>query len=184
MVNLRPQFTRRGEISVIVALAKLLRDLARPARSLRPPDNRELRTDNSNKLYAFRMKKPKSLNVFAFHKPETLLEYLEPNANLNTRLANLLTADQMPTTNLWSAQIEAIRNLEKSLAADLPFYQIRSFTKCWARMTLVLARSIVLFGLSTVHGYSPLKLHSRRIDGAQGAPRLFVRGAQLAKSVR
>ncbi|MGZ6479752.1 MAG: DEAD/DEAH box helicase family protein, partial [Bdellovibrionales bacterium] len=61
---------------------------------------------------------PKSRNVFAFHKPETLLEYLEPNANLNTRLTNLLTADQMPKSNLWSAQIEAIRNLEKSLAAN------------------------------------------------------------------
>src|SRR5207237_3221978 len=53
-----------------------------------------------------------------FHKPETLLEYLEPNANLSTRLTNLLTSDQMPTTNLWSAQIETIRNLEKSLAAN------------------------------------------------------------------
>src|SRR5437016_10899588 len=61
---------------------------------------------------------PKSRNVFAFHRPETLLEYLEPNANLNIRLANLLTTDQMPTANLWSAQIEAIRNLEKSLAAN------------------------------------------------------------------
>jgi type I restriction enzyme, R subunit len=61
---------------------------------------------------------PKSRNVFAFHKPETLLEYLEPNANLNTRLTNLPTTDQMPTANLWSAQIEAIRNLEKSLAAN------------------------------------------------------------------
>src|SRR5438034_3473461 len=61
---------------------------------------------------------PKSRNVFAFHKPETLLEYLEPNANLNTRLTNLLTADQMPKSNLWSAQIEAVRNLEKSLAAN------------------------------------------------------------------
>src|SRR5437867_2680211 len=61
---------------------------------------------------------PKSRNVFAFHRPETLLEYLEPNANLNIRLANLLTTDQMPTTNLWSAQIEAISNLEKSLAAN------------------------------------------------------------------
>src|SRR5947208_452995 len=61
---------------------------------------------------------PKSRNVFAFHRPETLLEYLEPNANLNTRLTNLLTADQMPTTNLWSAQIEAIRNREKSLAVN------------------------------------------------------------------
>src|SRR5437016_6022864 len=32
---------------------------------------------------------PKIRNIFAFHNPETLLEYLEPNANLNTRLANL-----------------------------------------------------------------------------------------------
>src|SRR5438309_10935851 len=61
---------------------------------------------------------PKSRNVFAFHKPETLLEWLEPDTQLNTRLANLLTSDQMPKINLWSAQIEAIRNLEKSLAAN------------------------------------------------------------------
>src|SRR5205809_1362038 len=61
---------------------------------------------------------PKSRNVFAFHKPETLLEYLEPNGNLNTRLADLPTRCQMPKSNLWSAQIEAIRNLEKSLAAN------------------------------------------------------------------
>src|SRR5437868_12290201 len=61
---------------------------------------------------------PKSRNVFAFHKPETLLEWLEPDAQLNTRLVNLLTSDQMPKSNLWSAQIEAIRNLEKSLAAN------------------------------------------------------------------
>src|SRR5437667_8204696 len=38
---------------------------------------------------------PKSRNVFAFHRPEALLEYLEPNANLNSRLANLPTWDQM-----------------------------------------------------------------------------------------
>src|SRR6266576_3794946 len=61
---------------------------------------------------------PKSRNVFAFHKPETLLEYLEPEHQLNHRLAELPTSDQMPTSNLWSAQIEAIRNLEKSLAAN------------------------------------------------------------------
>src|SRR4030095_13435871 len=61
---------------------------------------------------------PKSRNVFAFHRPETLLEYLEPEHQLNTRLTNLLTADQMPKSSLWSAQIEAIRNLERSLAAN------------------------------------------------------------------
>src|SRR5258707_5744419 len=44
---------------------------------------------------------PKSRNVFAFHRPETLFEYLEPNANLNTRLANLLTTDQMAKRGLW-----------------------------------------------------------------------------------
>jgi hypothetical protein len=37
---------------------------------------------------------PKSRNVFAFHRPETLLEWLEPEHQLNTRLANLLTLDQ------------------------------------------------------------------------------------------
>ncbi len=61
---------------------------------------------------------PKSRNVFAFHRPETLLEWLEPDKQLNTRMANLPTLDQMPTANLWSAQIEAIRNLEKSLGAN------------------------------------------------------------------
>src|SRR5207248_3723781 len=57
---------------------------------------------------------PKSRNVFAFHKPETLLEWVQSETQLNTRLTNLLTSDQMPTNNLWSAQIEAIRNPEKS----------------------------------------------------------------------
>src|SRR5205809_5420932 len=54
---------------------------------------------------------PKSRNVFAFHRPETLLEWIQTDSQLNYRLANLLIADQMPKTNLWSAQIEAIRNL-------------------------------------------------------------------------
>src|SRR5438874_6666565 len=41
---------------------------------------------------------PKSRNVFAFHRPETLLEYLAPEHQLNVRLASLPTSDQMPTT--------------------------------------------------------------------------------------
>jgi type I restriction enzyme R subunit len=61
---------------------------------------------------------PKSRNVFAFHKPETLLEWLQPEHQLNTGLAELPITDQMSTANLWSAQIEAIHNLEKSLAAN------------------------------------------------------------------
>src|SRR5205823_9076915 len=61
---------------------------------------------------------PKSRNIFAFHKPETLLEWIQAPNQLNNRLANLPATDQMPKSNLWSAQIEAIRNLEKSLAAN------------------------------------------------------------------
>jgi len=37
---------------------------------------------------------PKSRNVFAFHKPETLLEWLEPDTQLNTRLTKLLTTER------------------------------------------------------------------------------------------
>src|SRR5437870_4804613 len=61
---------------------------------------------------------PKSRNVFAFHKPATLLEYLgsardsraafgdSPNASsLASRLADLPAMDQMPPATLWSAQI-------------------------------------------------------------------------------
>jgi type I restriction enzyme R subunit len=61
---------------------------------------------------------PTSRNVFAFHRPETLIEWAQANQQLNRRLVDLPTSDQMPTTNLWSAQIDAIRNLEKSLAAN------------------------------------------------------------------
>src|SRR6266700_1466811 len=61
---------------------------------------------------------PNSRNVFAFHKPETLLDWIQSDTQLNTRLTNLLTSDQMPKSNLWSAQIEAIRNVERSLAAN------------------------------------------------------------------
>src|SRR5204862_5878542 len=50
----------------------------------------------------------KSRNVFAFHRAETLLEYLEPDHQLNNRLANIPAGQQMATSNLWSAQIEAI----------------------------------------------------------------------------
>src|SRR5207247_2073007 len=48
----------------------------------------------------------KSRNVFAFHKTETLLEWVKSETQLNNRIAKLLTLDQMPTTNLWSAQSE------------------------------------------------------------------------------
>jgi type I restriction enzyme R subunit len=61
---------------------------------------------------------PSSRDVFAFHRPETLLDWVQQEKQLSARLTDLLTSDQMSTANLWSAQIDAIRNLEKSLAAN------------------------------------------------------------------
>jgi type I restriction enzyme R subunit len=85
---------------------------------------------------------PRARSVFAFHKPETLADWLQavsPATTLATGSgATVLTADFAPTTflgrmqrmpelatawgdfKLWPAQITAIRNLEKSLAANKP----------------------------------------------------------------
>src|SRR5437773_8589258 len=42
---------------------------------------------------------PKSRNVFAFHQPDTLLEWIQSDTQLNTRLANLPISDQRPKSN-------------------------------------------------------------------------------------
>jgi type I restriction enzyme R subunit len=78
--------------------------------------------------------KPRSRPVFAFHKPETLAEWLAQPATLRRRL------QQMPpliTTGLRGCQIEAIENLERSLGADHPRSLIqmatgsgKTFTAC------------------------------------------------------
>src|SRR5262249_2895857 len=106
---------------------------------------------------------PKSRNVFAFHRPETLLEWLEPEHQLNSRLSQIRTSDQMPTTNLWSAQIEAIRNLEKSLAANKRRAVIQMATgsgKTYTAVNLVYgliklagARRVLFLGDQTLKGF-------------------------------
>jgi type I restriction enzyme R subunit len=60
---------------------------------------------------------PRSRRVFSFHQPQTLAEWANERNPLRARLR------QMPplnTTGLWSAQVEAITNLEHSLAQDRP----------------------------------------------------------------
>jgi type I restriction enzyme R subunit len=78
--------------------------------------------------------KPRSRPVFAFHNPETLAEWLGQAETLRRRL------QQMPpllTAGLRGCQIEAIENLETSLAADHPRSLIqmatgsgKTFTAC------------------------------------------------------
>ena len=78
--------------------------------------------------------KPRSRPVFAFHKPETLAEWLGQPATLRRRLQQL---PPLITTGLRGCQIEAISNLERSLAADHPRSLIqmatgsgKTFTAC------------------------------------------------------
>jgi len=56
---------------------------------------------------------PRSRNVFAFHRPETLLTWVQQDQQLAQRLREF---PPLPRAGLWPAQFEAITNLEKSFA--------------------------------------------------------------------
>ncbi len=76
---------------------------------------------------------PRSRGVFAFHRPEQLLEWLnapplntlqQPQAaylpNADTFLGRLAHMPPLKEEGLWPAQINAIKNLEESLKANRP----------------------------------------------------------------
>ncbi len=79
---------------------------------------------------------PRSRRVFAFHQPETLAQWAQPGRSsistprvgeenppygeAPTLRARLRHMPPLNTAGLWSAQIEAVRNLERSLAQDRP----------------------------------------------------------------
>ncbi|MFH0340907.1 MAG: DEAD/DEAH box helicase family protein [Chromatiales bacterium] len=60
---------------------------------------------------------PRSRNVFAFHKPETLAKWLAEAGTLRARLRNM---PPLITTGMRDCQIEAVTRLEQSLAQDKP----------------------------------------------------------------
>ena len=60
---------------------------------------------------------PRSRNVFTFRRPEELLRLVTAEAQLRERLRSL---PELDTTGLWPVQIEAVRNLEQSLARNHP----------------------------------------------------------------
>jgi len=60
---------------------------------------------------------PRSRNVFAFHRPETLLAWVQEAKPLSQRLKEF---PALITKSLWRAQTEAITSLEKSLAVGRP----------------------------------------------------------------
>ncbi|HUW36178.1 MAG TPA: type I restriction-modification enzyme R subunit C-terminal domain-containing protein [Rhodocyclaceae bacterium] len=80
---------------------------------------------------------PRSRNTFAFHRPETLADWLtslplatvlgtgdgsaqSANAAPSTFLSRVRQLPQLIEAGLWPAQITAVKNLEASLAADKP----------------------------------------------------------------
>ena len=80
---------------------------------------------------------PRNRRMFAFHRPETLAQWAgtsEVTSPLRARLRNM---PQLITTGLWEAQIEAIENLERSLAEDRPRALIQMATGSGKTFTAV-----------------------------------------------
>ena len=78
--------------------------------------------------------KPRSRRVFAFHRPETLLEWLKQPDTLRARLRQM---PDLVEQGLRDCQVEAIHGLENSLAEDRPRSLIqlatgagKTFTAC------------------------------------------------------
>lgn len=65
----------------------------------------------------FRDPKPRGRNIFCFHKPATIAEWLKKKRSLRSRLQCL---PQLDITGLRPAQIVAIENLEKSFKNNRP----------------------------------------------------------------
>lgn len=65
----------------------------------------------------FRDPKPRGRNVFSFHKPSTIAEWLKKGKSLRERLQNL---PPLPEDGLRPAQIKAINNLESSFKNNKP----------------------------------------------------------------
>lgn len=65
----------------------------------------------------YRDPKARSRNIFHFHKPETLLKWLEEKNTLRSRFLDL---PELETNGLRDCQIEAISGIEKSLKRNEP----------------------------------------------------------------
>jgi len=80
---------------------------------------------------------PRSRHLFAFHRPETLAEWLTQPDTLRHRLQGIPQDHPLIGTHLWSAQVEAINNLEGSFATDRPRSLIQMATGSGKTFTAV-----------------------------------------------
>ncbi|XCN73211.1 MAG: DEAD/DEAH box helicase family protein [Candidatus Electrothrix aestuarii] len=92
--------------------------------------------------------KPRSREVFTFHRPETLLEWTEQGRSLRTRLTQipLLNPAQLPTRELGlrDCQESAISNLEESFKLDRPRALIQMATGAGKTYTAITAMYRIL----------------------------------------
>jgi type I restriction enzyme, R subunit len=77
---------------------------------------------------------PRSRNVFAFHRPETLLAWVQQEKQLALKLREF---PPLLAAKLWPAQVEAITSLEKSFAAGRPRALIQMATGSGKTFTAV-----------------------------------------------
>ncbi|MBI3979354.1 MAG: DEAD/DEAH box helicase family protein [Chloroflexi bacterium] len=77
---------------------------------------------------------PRSRRLFAFHRPETLAEWAREPATLRARLRAM---PPLVTAGLWDAQVEAVTNLERSLADDRPRALIQMATGSGKTVTAI-----------------------------------------------
>ena len=76
-----------------------------------------LSTGEVTTLTDFRDPKPRGRNVFTFHRPETLRNWLKKTKSVRAALQDL---DNLPKEGLRDCQINAITNLEKSFKQNKP----------------------------------------------------------------
>lgn len=76
-----------------------------------------LSTGEVTTITDFRDPKPRGRNVFTFHRPETLRNWLKKTKSVRTALQDL---DNLPEDGLRDCQINAITNLEKSFRQNKP----------------------------------------------------------------
>ncbi len=79
---------------------------------------------------------PRSRRIFTFFRPETLAEWA---AEMSTFRKRLQSFPPLTTEGLWPAQVDAIRNLEASQAADKPRALIQMATGSGKTFTAVSA---------------------------------------------
>ena len=89
----------------------------------------------------YRDLKPRSRNVFTFHRPETFVQWLSQSKTLRTRLHDI---PALPEEGLRDCQITAINNLEKSFKDQRPKALIQMATGSGKTFTAITAVSRLL----------------------------------------